>query len=226
MRPRALRAANRARPQAVDVMTRNWTVEVIADDPLRALIGWPSGTGDMAYCPASPPGVIGGAIIRAARRSARLSTRRLARSLGVDLATARSWQNGTSPLFCLPHGQLRQLAAALRDAGAQVGQDLGELLLAAQCDLLITGMLRGFEDYAEVPPIDEESPEADAARALLSWALAGTVPERFRSYVRATPLMSRPDAGRFAALTQDLMAGDGGLGLISFGVVLVALTQL
>jgi hypothetical protein len=153
-----------------------------------------------------------------------MTLRRLAKSLGVKRATVRGWENGTSPLFCLPHGQLRQLAATLRDAGAQVGQDLGELLLASQCDLLITGMLRGFEDYAEVPPIDEESPEADAARALLSWALAGTVPERFRSCVRATPLMSRPDAGRFAAVTRDLKAGDSGLDLISFGVALVALT--
>ena len=208
-------------------MTRSWTAEVLADDPVAVLMGWPGGrTGNADYCPASPPGVIGGAIIRAARRSAHLTLRRLAGSLGVERATVRGWENGTSPLFCLPHGQLRQLAAALRDAGAQVGQDLGELLLASQCDLLITGMLRGFEDYAEVPPIDEESPEADAARALLSWALTGTVPERFRSYVRATPLISRPDAGRFAALARDLKAGDGGLDLISFGVALVALTQL
>jgi hypothetical protein len=141
-------------------------------------------------------------------------------------ATVRGWQNGTSPLFCLPHGQLRQLAAALRDAGAQVGQDLGELLLALHCDLLITGMLRGFEDYAEVPPIDEEGPEADAAQALLSWALTSAVPERFRSYVRATHLMSRPDVGRFAALARGLKAGDSGLDLIPFGVALVALTQV
>jgi hypothetical protein len=197
-------------------MTRSRTAEVLADDPVGVLMGWPGGTGESAYCPASPPGVIGGAIIRAARRSAHLTLWRLAGSLDVEPATVRGWQNGTSPLFCLPHGQLRQLAAALRDAGAQVGQDLGELLLASQCDLLIT----------EVPPIDEESPEADAARALLSWALTGTVPERFRSYVQATPLISRPDAGRFAALARDLKAGNGGLDLISFGVALVALTEL
>jgi hypothetical protein len=152
--------------------------------------------------------------------------RRLARSLGVDLATVRSWQNGTSPLFCLPHDQLRQLTAALRDGGAQVGQDLGELLLASQCDLLITGMLRGFEDYAEVPPIDEDGPQADAARALLSWALTGTVPQCFRSWVRATPLMSRPDVAQFAAMAQGLGAGDRGPGLIPFGFALVGLTQL
>jgi hypothetical protein len=207
-------------------MTRSWTVEVIADDPLTALIGWPSGTGDMAYCPASPPGVIGGAIIRAARRSAGLSMRRLAWSLGVDLATVRGWQNGTSPLFCLPHDQLRQLAAALRDAGAQIGQDFGELLLASQCDLLITGMLRGFENYAEVPPIDEDGLQADAARALLSWALTGTLPECFRSCARTTPLMSRPDVAQFAARARALKAGDGGPDLVHFGVALMGLTQL
>jgi hypothetical protein len=207
-------------------MTKSWTAEVMADDPLTALIGWPSGTGDMADCPASPPGVIGGAIIRAALRSARLSMRRLAQSLGVDLATVRGWQNGTSPLFCLPHDQLRQLAAALRDAGAQIGQDFGELLLASQCDLLITGMLRGFENYAEVPPIDEDGPQADAARALLSWAFTGTVPGRFRSFVRATPLISRPDVAQIAAMARGLKAGDGGPDLIPFGVALVGLTQL
>jgi transcriptional regulator with XRE-family HTH domain len=188
-------------------------------------MGWPAETGHAGYWPASPPGVIGGAIIRAARRSAHLTLRRLARSLGVDPATVRDWQNGTSPLFCLPHGQLRQLATALRDADAQVGQDLGELLLASQCDLLITGMLRGFEDFAEVPPIDEDGPEADAARALLSWALTGTVPQPYRPYARTVPLMSRPDVERLAALARDLRAGDGGLSLVPFGTALVALTQ-
>jgi hypothetical protein len=169
--------------------------------------------------------VIGAAIIRAARRSAHLTTRRLARSLGVDLATVRGWQNGTSPLFCVPHGQLRQLAAALHDGGAQAGPDLRELLLASQCDLLITGMLCGFEDYAEVPPIDEDGPEADATRGLLRWALTGPVPEPYRPYARTIPLVSRPDMKRFTALARCLKAGDGGSGLVPFGAALVALTQ-
>ena len=55
-----------------------------------------------------------------------------------------------------------------------MGQELGELLLASRCDLLLTGMLHGFEDYAEVPPIDEDGTEAETARELLRWALAGT----------------------------------------------------
>jgi hypothetical protein len=131
-------------------------------------------------------------------------------------------QKRISLLFCIPPGRLRRRAAA---AGAQVGQDLGELLLASQCDLLITGMLCGFEDYGEVPPIDEDGPEAGAARALLRWALTGSVPEPYRPYARAVPLVSRPDVERFAALAQGLKAGDGGSGLVSFGTALVALTQ-
>jgi transcriptional regulator with XRE-family HTH domain len=207
-------------------MTTSWTAEALADDPVAVLMGWPGGrTGNADYCPASPPGVIGGAIIRAARRSAHMTLQRLARSLDVKRATVRSWQNGTSPLFCLPHGQLCRLAEAFDHAGAQVGRDLGGLLLASQCDLLITGMLRGFEDYAEVPPIDEDGPETDAARALLGWALTGTFPERFRSYGRAAPLLSRPDVARFTTLAQGLRAGNGGPGLIVYGVALMALTQ-
>jgi DNA-binding transcriptional regulator YiaG len=206
-------------------MTRSRTARVPTDDPAAVLMGRPSGTGNTGYCPTSPPGVIGGAIIRAARRSAHLTTRRLAQSLHVDLATARGWQNGTSPLFCLPHGQLRQLAAALRSAGAQVGQDLGELLLASQCDLLITGMLHGFEDYAEIPPIDDDGPEADAARGLLRWAFAGTVPEPYRPHVWPVALIVGPDAERLSSLAQELKAGDDGPDLVPFGAALVALIQ-
>jgi len=44
--------------------------------------------------PISPPGVIGGAVIAAARRSAALSRRRLARRLAVTPATVRAWETG------------------------------------------------------------------------------------------------------------------------------------
>ena len=121
--------------------------------------------------------MIGAAVIQAARRSAHLTRPSLARLLNVSAATVRSWENGTIPLFSVPYGQLQQLADALKRAGAQVGHELGELLLASQCDLLLTGMLHGFEDYAEVPPIEEDSTEAEAARELLRWALGRDSPE-------------------------------------------------
>src|ERR1022692_848652 len=64
-------------------------------------------------CPqASAPGVIGGAIIKAARRSARLSRRRLAGLLTISPATIRLWENGSCPLFTVTYGQLCQLASA------------------------------------------------------------------------------------------------------------------
>ena len=59
--------------------------------------------------PVSPPGVIGAAVVQAARRSAHLTRRRLARQLNVRVATVRSWENGTIPLFSVPYGQLQQL---------------------------------------------------------------------------------------------------------------------
>src|SRR5579871_1789718 len=79
--------------------------------------------------PVSPPGVIGAAVVRAARRSARLSRISLARRLNVSTATVRGWESGILPLFSVPYGQLQQLAQALQRAGAQVGAELGDLLL-------------------------------------------------------------------------------------------------
>jgi len=96
-------------------------------------------TGDSAAAclQASPPGVIGAAVIKAARRSARLSQRRLARMLSVSPATVRMWETGTCPLFAVSYDQLCHLADTLRRAGACVGQDRSELIRAALCANLL-----------------------------------------------------------------------------------------
>jgi hypothetical protein len=53
--------------------------------------------------PASPPGIIGGAIVQAARRSAHLTRLGLARSLNVNTATVRTWERCRPlVLFALP----------------------------------------------------------------------------------------------------------------------------
>jgi transcriptional regulator with XRE-family HTH domain len=106
----------------------------------------------------SPPGVIGGAVINAALRSANLTRRQLARMLAVTPATVRGWENGTIPLFAVSYTQIRQLADALGQSGTRAIPLLTELIIASQCDLLITRMLDGTEDYAEPPPIDEDTP--------------------------------------------------------------------
>jgi transcriptional regulator with XRE-family HTH domain len=200
---------------------RNWR------NLMAALAGSLDRTGNRAgeaFLPVSPPGVIGGAVIKAARRSAGLTRRRLAQRLAVSFRTVRGWENGTHPLFCTGYNQLCRLAHALDQAGAKVGYEVGDLVLASQCDLLMTGMLRGFEDYAEVPPVDEDGAEGDVARDLLRWALAGAMPERYRPFVPAGPLLARQDVTAFTALARDLSAGSHGDQLASYGVTLIALS--
>ena len=58
---------------------------------------------------------------RAARRSARLTRRRLARAAAVSPATVREWETAPSPLYSVGYRDLRQLAEPLASAGATVG---------------------------------------------------------------------------------------------------------
>jgi transcriptional regulator with XRE-family HTH domain len=192
---------------------------------LLAQPGWiEDEAGEIAF-PVSAPGVIGGAIIKAARRSAGLSRQDLAPMLAVSSTTVRTWENGARPLFSVRYDQLCQTADALRKAGAHVGQEVGELVLASQCDLLIAGILHGFEDYAEVPPVDEEGTEGEAARGLLAWALTGVVPDRYRAHSTAGTLLAKPDMLLFAAVVRDLQVGSSGCDLASYGAALFALTK-
>lgn len=177
------------------------------------------------FRPVSPPGVIGAAIIKAARRSARLTRRRFARAAAVSPATVRGWENGTLPLYSVGYRELRHLAETLASAGASVGANVADLTAAAQCDLLITGMLHGFEDYAEVPPIEEPGHRGDLARDLLRWALARTLPEGFLGLATRGPLLAPADTAAITGLAWDLRAGTGGPGLASFGTALLALGE-
>jgi hypothetical protein len=126
-------------------------------------------------------------------------------------------------LFCVPYADLCRLAAALDQAGAKVRCDVADLALASQCDLLVTGILQGFEDYAEVPPVDENSTEGKAARNLLSWALAGVLPERYRPFAPAQPLLAAQDLTVFTAVARELSEGSHGEQLASYGHALAAL---
>jgi transcriptional regulator with XRE-family HTH domain len=183
-----------------------------------------AGTQTIQDCPVSPPGVIGGAVIRGARKSARISRRKLARILAASPRTVRGWENGTCPLFSVTYNDLGRLAAAFDQAEAKVRCDVVELMLASQCDLLISGMLRGFEDYAEVPPIDEDSAQGESARDLLGWALAGVLPERYRTLAPARPLLATHDLNAFTELALQLGTGSRGDQLVSYGRALTAIS--
>ena len=91
--------------------------------------------------------------------------------------------------------------------------------------LLVAYMLHGFEDYAEVPPIDEDGVEAQTARELLHWALAGAVPERYREYAQLGQLLAMNDIDLLTAIAQDLRLGMHGHDLANFGGVLLALAD-
>jgi hypothetical protein len=144
--------------------------------------------------------------------------------LTVSPDVVRSWEDGTCPLFCVPYADLCRLAAAFDQAGAKVRCVVAELVLASQCDLLITGILQGFEDYAEVPPVDESRTEGEAARDLLRWALAGVLPERYRPFARARPLLADEDLTTFVAVARELVAGVHGDDLVSYGRALTSLS--
>jgi transcriptional regulator with XRE-family HTH domain len=191
---------------------------------LLARPGWIEDQAGAIAFPLSPPGVIGGAIIKAARRSVGLSRQDLASMLAVRPRTVHTWENGARPLFSLRYDRLCQIVDALRESGALVGQEEGELVLASQCDLLITGILHGFEDYAEVPPIEDA--QGEAARDLLRWAMTGTAPARYRAYTLTGPLLARPDVILFAAAARNLQAGSHGNDLASYGAALVAVAAV
>lgn len=182
-----------------------------------------AGTQTIQHSPASPPGVIGGAVIRATRKSARISRRKLARIMGANPRTVRRWENGASPLFSVTYADLSRLNAAFEQAGARVRCNVGELMLASRCDLLIAGMLRGFEDYAEVPPVDEDNAEGEAARDLLRWALVGVVPQQYRAMAPARRLLTTHDLNAFTELALQLSTGSHGDQLVSYGRALTAI---
>jgi transcriptional regulator with XRE-family HTH domain len=191
-----------------------------------AVLPRPSWVGEaavQAWPAISPPGVIGGAVIAAARRSAGLTRRALARRMAVAPSTARAWETGALPLYCVSYDQLDSLARVVGESGTAAGLDLADLVLASQCDLLVAGVLGGFEDYAEVPPIDDE-PDGKAVRGLLRWAMAGDVPDRYRPYARPGPLLALTDVLRFTTLARSLAAGARGHELADYGAALVAVT--
>ena len=76
-----------------------------------------------------------------------------------------------------------------------------------------------------MPPV-EDAVEGAAARELLCWALSGAIPQRYRAYVAAGPLLCERDVALFTAAARDLRAGSCGFQLASYGAALVALTGL
>lgn len=163
------------------------------------------------------PGAIGGAVLRASRRSAGLNRRSLARLLAVTPVAVRAWEQGALPLYAVDYRMLRRLADV-------TAEDVGVLLIAQQCDLLIMRMLTGDEDFADVPPVDDDNARGGTARGLLRWAFTGQVPDRWSRLAPSRPLLAAADADRIARLARQLAAGSYGPDLASYGTALLQCT--
>lgn len=186
---------------------------------------WISGRDELARAAAAASGtpararregVIAGMVTRSARRRAGLTRRALARRLGIPAAIIRQRENGAVPLFAVDYPVLARLTAA-------TCSDLRELLIAGQCDLLLAGLLDGTEDFADVPPLDEDTPGGQTARTLLRRACGQPVPDEphRRRPRRARPRLPGTDITRIAGLARELAAGSRGDDLARFGAALL-----
>ncbi len=126
-----------------------------------------------------------GAVLRSARRSARVSQARLATACGATENTIRAWENGSSPLASTPMPQIEAVTAALHQAGA-CRLLTADLAVAAWCDLVITAVA-AWEDPTCLlaDPITADG----AFGELMAWCLDGRVPQRYRPYAAPGPLI-------------------------------------
>ena len=171
----------------------------------------------------SPPGIIGGTVIRCARRSAGIGRHDFALTAGVDHRTMRDVEVGEIPLYCVPYAFLEHVAGALTDSLSSLAGGISELVTAADCDLLVTALLCEFEDFAEVPPIDQDTADGARARELLAWALRGVIPDRYQPAAAPGCLLTGLERLQIAAIARDLDAGAYGAELAEFGNALTVL---
>ena len=85
------------------------------------------------------PGLTAGAVLRAARHSAHVSTKLLAAAARIHQESLRDWEHGSSSLADVPAPDLQRLKTALTEHGAD-HRLVADLDAAAWCDLVITAV--------------------------------------------------------------------------------------
>jgi len=169
------------------------------------------------YRRSSPPGAITGAVLRAARRSAGLTTARLARIAGFSEAVLRLWEYGDPPLGAEPTACLARLCAALRGADAEP-QIIGDLDTAIWCDLIVTGLTDGLRTHLDEPP-------DRAVLKLLAWATAGVLPDPYLPHAHRGPLLPPSDV-RVIADAASCLASETCPGARRYGATVAALLAI
>lgn len=132
------------------------------------------------------PGVVAGAVLRSARRSAGLSERALATASGVSDEAIQGWEQGSPPLASVPLPKIEILEASLRGAGTHP-DIVADLAAAARCDLVILAIA----DLADPACLMADPTTSEPAFAeLLTWSVAGQVPVRHQPYAGTGPLLT------------------------------------
>ena len=144
------------------------------------------------------PGIVAGAVLRAARLSARLSAVQLATEADTDEVTVRAWEDGSKSLAFAPYSQVEQLKTALLAAGSDP-RLVADLDAAAWCDLVV-GALANSSDVTCL--LADSVACEDGFRELLAWSLTGSVPSRYGLYAVARPLVTAADATLAAGVVQ------------------------
>jgi transcriptional regulator with XRE-family HTH domain len=139
---------------------------------------------------ASPPGIVAGTVLRAARLSARLARAELAESVGVDEATLAAWEDGAEPLAAVPYQVFEHLETALT-AGADPGL-VADLTIGVWCDLVIAAVA----DAHDVACLMADPAATEQAFSeLLAWSVGGHRPARYHSFIGPGPLLQPADVG-------------------------------
>ena len=139
------------------------------------------------------PGTVAGAVLKAARRSARATTTVLAAAVSVPKITVTAWENGSFPLANQPVPVLQRLTGALLALGADPHLT-SDLDAAIWCDLIVTTI----GQHEEITCLLAEPVTNDRRfRDLLSWTLSGHMPARYARHLPpASPITSKTIAER------------------------------
>lgn len=155
------------------------------------------------------PGVVAGAVLRAARLSAGASESVLASAAGVTERAIRGWEDGSQALASERYWLVGELERALRAVGSDE-RLVADLAPAAWCDLLLVALIHRRE--ADVTGLlADPLARGVAFGELLAWSVAGRVPVRFRPHVADAPLIVLARATLTAAVIMlvDAIRGSG-----------------
>jgi hypothetical protein len=124
------------------------------------------------------PGLVAGAVLRAARLSAGMTEARLTIAADLPLKAIHEWEQGSSLLAAVPLAEVERLQAALRKAGADP-RLIADFAAASWCDLVVVAMIND----ADTTCLMADPLSRDAAFGeLLLWSLAGHIPPRYQPY--------------------------------------------